>query len=77
MWLDDFHISGINAWQWQSTTSLNDPDITFAGGTALMVAAGKGRMADVMTRLSHGADGQLKARDGSTAADWAQRFGHT
>lgn len=42
-----------------------------------MVAAGKGRMQTVMTLLSHGADVQQKSRDGSTASDWAKKFGHT
>ncbi|GLJ39839.1 hypothetical protein SUGI_0814530 [Cryptomeria japonica] len=41
--------------------------------TALMVTAGKGRVDDVSLLLSFGADCFLKAQDGSTALEWAQR----
>ena len=41
-----------------------------------MVAAGKGRMEDVMALLSSGADPQQTASDGSSPIDWARRFGH-
>ena len=47
-----------------------------AGATALMVAAGKGRLDDVITLLANGADAAARSRDGSTAADWADRFGY-
>ncbi|KAK9807916.1 hypothetical protein WJX73_001801 [Symbiochloris irregularis] len=46
------------------------------GATALMAAAGKGRLEDVITLLSNGADAAATSRDGSTAAKWAERFGH-
>lgn len=41
-----------------------------------MAAAGKGRLADAQALLASGADPLARARDGSTAADWAARFGH-
>ena len=44
--------------------------------TALMAAAGKGRLDDVAALLCNGADPRLTSRDGSTAAAWALRFGH-
>ena len=43
------------------------------GVTPLMVFAGKGRVGDICTLLSLGADCHLKAHDGSTALDWAKR----
>ena len=47
-----------------------------AGATALMAAAGKGRLADVAALLTAGADPLLRSRDGSSAQDWATKFGH-
>lgn len=47
-----------------------------AGATALMAAAGKGRLEDAAALLTAGADPLLKSNDGSTARDWAARFGH-
>ena len=41
-----------------------------------MVAAGKGRLSDVSTLLSNGADAGVPSRDGSTAAQWAQKMGY-
>ena len=38
-----------------------------------MVAAGKGRDEEAMVLLANGADPRLCARDGSSAADWADR----
>ena len=46
------------------------------GATALMAAAGKGRHVEMGQLLGCGADPAQKSRDGSTAADWARRFGH-
>ncbi|BDA50474.1 3'-5' RNA helicase YTHDC2 [Coccomyxa sp. Obi] len=46
------------------------------GATALMAAAGKGRLADVAALLTAGADPLLRSRDGSSAQDWATKFGH-
>ena len=46
------------------------------GATALMAAAGKGRLEDAAALLTAGADPLLKSNDGSTAQDWAARFGH-
>ena len=45
------------------------------GATALMAAAGKGRLEDAAAFLTAGADPLLKSNDGSTAQDWAARFG--
>lgn len=42
-----------------------------------MAAAGKGRLADVAALLTAGADPLLRSRDGSSAQDWATKFGHT
>lgn len=47
-----------------------------AGATALMVAASKGNMEVLTLLLSHGANPEQEAVDGSTAIDWANRFGH-
>lgn len=47
-----------------------------AGATALMAAAGKGRLEDAAALLTAGADPLLKSNDGSTSRDWAARFGH-
>ena len=41
-----------------------------------MAAAGKGRLEDAAALLTAGADPLLKSKDGSTARDWAARFGH-
>ncbi len=41
-----------------------------------MAAAGKGRLADVAALLTAGADPLLRSRDGSSARDWATKFGH-
>ncbi|KAL9241714.1 hypothetical protein vseg_015792 [Gypsophila vaccaria] len=43
------------------------------GVSPLMVFAGKGRVGDVCTFLSLGANCHLQARDGSSALDWAMR----
>lgn len=40
-----------------------------------MVAAGKGRADVVSVLLANGADPSLTSRDGSSARDWAARFG--
>lgn len=40
-----------------------------------MVAAGKGRLSEVLTLLANGADAMLASRDGSTAAQWAHKMG--
>lgn len=47
------------------------------GVTPLMVFAGKGKVGDICTLLSLGADCRLQARDGSTALDWANRGGQS
>ena len=41
-----------------------------------MAAAGKGRHVEIGQLLGCGADPTQKSKDGSTAADWARRFGH-
>lgn len=45
------------------------------GTTALMAAAGKGRLDLVTALINCGADIHLRSSDGSTAKDWALRFG--
>ncbi len=42
-----------------------------------MAAAGKGRLEDVAALLTAGADPLLRSRDGSSAQDWATKFGHS
>ncbi|KAL2464936.1 helicase in vascular tissue and tapetum [Abeliophyllum distichum] len=49
---------------------------SITGVTPLMVFAGKGRVGDICMLLSFGADCSLKANDGNTALDWAERFNH-
>jgi len=44
-----------------------------AGASPLMVAAGKGREEEAMVLLANGADPRLRAKDGSSAGDWADR----
>ena len=44
--------------------------------TPLMVAAGKGRVEEVKLLLSLGADLSAAAKNGHTAADWAETYGH-
>lgn len=46
---------------------------SLTGVTPLMIFAGKGRVGDICTLLSLGADCHLQAHDGSTALDWAKR----
>ena len=41
-----------------------------------MAAAGKGRLDEAAALLSAGADAMLTSKDGSTARDWAVKFGH-
>ncbi|KAL5581513.1 hypothetical protein UlMin_013955 [Ulmus minor] len=48
---------------------------SLTGLTALMVFAGKGRVEDVCTLLSLGADSQLRTEDGSTALEFAEQEG--
>ncbi|XAR52817.1 RNA helicase [Bertholletia excelsa] len=44
-----------------------------SGITPLMVFAGKGRVGDICMLLSFGADCHLRAKDGTTALEWAER----
>jgi ATP-dependent RNA helicase DHX36 len=46
------------------------------GATALHAAAGKGREDVAFALVAAGGDLHAAARDGSTPADWARRFGH-
>ena len=57
-------------------SSNNKGEYAVTGATALMAAAGKGRLADVAALLTAGADPLLRSRDGSSAQDWATKFGH-
>ena len=47
-----------------------------AGATALMAAAGKGRLHELALLLAAGADAGLQSK-GGTAREWALKFGHT
>ncbi|CAH9072884.1 unnamed protein product [Cuscuta epithymum] len=49
---------------------------SLTGMTPLMIFAGKGCINDICTLLSLGADCHLKAKDGTTALDWASRENH-
>ena len=49
---------------------------TDAGATALMAAAGKGRLHELSMLLAAGATLELQSK-GGTAREWALRFGHT
>lgn len=42
-----------------------------------MAAAGKGRLEEASLMVSAGADPMMRSRDGSTARDWAVKFGHS
>ena len=46
-----------------------------AGATALMAAAGKGRLHEVALLLAAGADAAIQSK-GGTAREWALKFGH-
>ncbi|CAG9460433.1 unnamed protein product [Pedinophyceae sp. YPF-701] len=46
------------------------------GATALMVAAGKGRLDIVQALLANGASATVASRNGMTAVQWAEQFGH-
>ncbi|RMZ54673.1 hypothetical protein APUTEX25_003051, partial [Auxenochlorella protothecoides] len=46
------------------------------GATALMAAAGRGRLETLRLLLAHGADVTARSQDGSSAAGWARMFGH-
>ena len=46
-----------------------------AGATALMAAAGKGRLHELSMLLAAGAKPEMQSKAG-TARDWALRFGH-
>ena len=48
----------------------------FVGATALMAAAGKGRLHELSMLLAAGAQPELQSK-GGTAREWALRFGHT
>lgn len=49
---------------------------SLTGFTPLMVFSGKGRVADICMLLSFGAECHLRAKDGSTALEWAERENH-
>ncbi len=56
--------------------SVSQKRCTDAGATALMAAAGKGRLHELSMLLAAGAKPELQSK-GGTARDWALRFGHT
>ncbi|KAF8043525.1 hypothetical protein BT93_A1751 [Corymbia citriodora subsp. variegata] len=57
----------------EGTPQIYNYQHSLTGMTPLMVFAGKGRAGDVCMLLSFGADCHLKAEDGATALDWAER----
>lgn len=63
---------------WQSTQArqgLKASAMRSAGATALMAAAGKGRLHELAMLLAAGAKPEVQSR-GGTAREWALRFGH-
>ncbi|KAF7131678.1 hypothetical protein RHSIM_Rhsim09G0210000 [Rhododendron simsii] len=60
----------------EATPKLLNYQHSSSGITPLMVFAGKGRVGDVCMLLSFGADCHLRASDGSTALDLAERENH-
>ncbi|GAB2282467.1 hypothetical protein Dimus_017010 [Dionaea muscipula] len=56
----------------EGTSKVLNYQHSVTGVTPLMVFSGKGRTGDLCMLLSLGADCHLKARDGSTALDWAE-----
>ncbi|KAL3693235.1 hypothetical protein R1sor_006886 [Riccia sorocarpa] len=75
-WLDDDFELLLQLLTDDSSSHLCDYQHPLTGATALMVAAGKGRMEDVQLLLSLGADRTLLSKDGATALDWASTYGH-
>ncbi|XP_030462866.2 DExH-box ATP-dependent RNA helicase DExH6 isoform X1 [Syzygium oleosum] len=57
----------------EGTPQIYNYQHSLTGMTPLMVFTGKGRAGDVCMLLSFGADCHLKAKDGATALDWAER----
>ncbi|KAI3991878.1 hypothetical protein MKX01_012823 [Papaver californicum] len=57
----------------ESTSRLYNYQHSLTGASPLMVFAGKGRIRDVCTLLSFGVDCNLRAKDGTTALEWAER----
>ncbi|XP_021713661.1 DExH-box ATP-dependent RNA helicase DExH6-like [Chenopodium quinoa] len=57
----------------EGTSKVLNYQHSLTGVSPLMVFAGKGRVGDICTLLSLGADCHLQAHDGSTALDWAKR----
>ncbi|GAV60000.1 DEAD domain-containing protein/Helicase_C domain-containing protein/R3H domain-containing protein/HA2 domain-containing protein/OB_NTP_bind domain-containing protein/Ank_2 domain-containing protein [Cephalotus follicularis] len=57
----------------EGTPKIYNYQHSLTGQSPLMVCAGRGRVGDVCMLLSHGADCQLQANDGTTALEWAER----
>ncbi|KAJ4981951.1 hypothetical protein NE237_032788 [Protea cynaroides] len=57
----------------EETPKIYNYQHSLTGVSPLMVFAGKGRVGDVCMLLSFGADCHLRAKDGTTALQWAER----
>ncbi|KAG6557198.1 hypothetical protein Mapa_001125 [Marchantia paleacea] len=75
-WLDDDFELLLQVVTDDPNLRLCDYQHPLTGATALMVAAGKGRVDDLQLLLSLGADRSIVSQDGANALDWAQRHGH-
>eukprot|EP00249_Psilotum_nudum_P020389 c27681_g1_i1 orf=52-3915(+) len=73
-WVDDDFDLFMEMIAENSTPELCNYQHSLTGATALMVAAGKGRVDDVSLLLSHGADCSIVSQDGNTALDWAEKY---
>ncbi|CAM6097575.1 unnamed protein product [Calypogeia fissa] len=74
-WLDDDFELLLQIVTENQGSSLCNYQHPLTGATALMVAAGKGRVDDVSLFLSLGADQSIVSLDGATAMDWARQYG--
>ncbi|KAI5067330.1 hypothetical protein GOP47_0017858 [Adiantum capillus-veneris] len=74
-WLEDDFDLFIDMLARNSSQSICNYQHSLTGTTPLMVAAGKGRVSEVLLLLSRGADMDLVSHDGTSALDWAERHG--
>lgn len=74
-WLDDDFELLLQIVTENQGSSLCNYQHPLTGATALMVAAGKGRVDDLSLFLSLGADQSIVSLDGASALDWAKQYG--
>eukprot|EP00250_Pteridium_aquilinum_P000849 c11023_g1_i1 orf=66-3809(+) len=74
-WLEDDFDLFIEILSRDLSPSVCNYQHSLTGTTPLMVAAGKGRLTEVLLLLSRGANMDLTSQDGTTALDWAERYG--